>query len=81
MTEYSTIRIPTRVKEKIKIFARKIGAKSLSEAIEKAIDTASKEHDKFRGNIDIVLQSLKKAKSIGITDAKKVDVYLYGEKQ
>ena len=79
MSEYTTIRIPLRVKKKLEIFAKKINEKSLTKALEKAIEIASREADSFKGDLNIVLKSLKKAKDIGETDASKVDLYLYGD--
>lgn len=79
MSEYTTIRIPLRVKKKLEIFAKKINEKSLTKALEKAIEIASREADSFKGDLNIVLKSLKKAKDIGETDASKVDQYLYGD--
>ena len=78
-SSYSTIRVPIRTKEKIKKFATKIKAKSLAEAIEKAIDISEQEYDKFRGDINKVIESLSAAKDIGETNAEKIDEYLYGD--
>ncbi|MCD6514491.1 MAG: hypothetical protein J7L07_06175 [Candidatus Odinarchaeota archaeon] len=78
MSKYTTIRVPVRTKERLKNFARKIKARSLADAIEKAIDMSEKEYDKFKGDVKRVLKSLEKAKDIGETNAEKVDEYLYG---
>ncbi|RLI65287.1 MAG: hypothetical protein DRO67_02850, partial [Candidatus Asgardarchaeum californiense] len=74
-----TIRIPMKTKEKVKKFAIKIKAKSLAEAIEKAIDISEKEYDKFKGDIDKLFEALSVAKDVGVTNAEDVDKYLYGE--
>ncbi len=79
LSEYTTIRIPLRVKRKLEIFAKKINEKSLTKALEKAIEIASREADSFKGDLNIVLKSLKKARDIGETDASKIDQYLYGD--
>lgn len=79
MSKYTTIRISKKVKDSLKRFAKKIGAKSLSQALKEAIKIAEKEYDHFSGNIELVLQSLNKSKDIGKTNAEKVDQYLYGE--
>ncbi|MHA1676338.1 MAG: hypothetical protein ACTSU6_04090 [Candidatus Njordarchaeales archaeon] len=78
MQEYTTIRIPMRIKRKLEVFAKKIREKSLTRALEKAIDIAHKNIDSFRGNLDPVLDSLKKARDVGKTDASLIDEYLYG---
>ena len=79
LSEYTTIRVPLRVKRNLEIFAKKINEKSLTKALEKAIEIASREADSFKGDLNIVLKSLKKARDIGETDASKIDQYLYGD--
>ena len=79
MSGYTTIRIPLKVKRKLEIFAKKIGESDLVRALEKAIEIAFKEIDSFRGDLNIVLMSLKKAKDVGETDASKIDQYLYSD--
>ncbi len=74
---YTTIRIRVKDKKRLESLAKKLG-KSLSETLRIAIEIAEKEMDKFKGDLDGVLSTLKYGKDIGETNAEKVDEYLYG---
>ena len=73
---YTTIRVKVGDKKRLESLAKKLG-KSLSETLRIAIEVAEKEVDKFKGDLDRVLSTLKYGKDIGKTNAEKVDEYLY----
>lgn len=75
--KYTTIRISAEDKKKLEKLSRKLN-KNLTETLRYAVAVAEKEIDKFRGNLSVVLSSLKEARDIGETNAEKVDAYLYG---
>ncbi len=77
MTKYTTVRISSEDKEKLEKLSKKLN-KSLAETLRFAIALAEREADKFKGDVDVVLSSLKHARNIGETNAEKVDEYLYG---
>ena len=74
---YTTIRVRVEDKKRLESLAKKLG-KSLSETLRIAIEVAEKEVDKFKGDLDRVLSTLKYGRDIGETNAEKVDEYLYG---
>jgi len=74
---YTTIRVKIEDKKRLESLAKKLG-KSLSETLRIAIEVAEKEVDKFKGDLDRVLSTLKYGRDIGETNAEKVDEYLYG---
>jgi len=75
--KYTTIRISAEDKRRLEVLSKKLG-KSLADTLRFAIEVAEKEFDRFEGDLDRVLSTLKYAKDVGETDAKKVDEYLYG---
>ncbi len=75
---YTTIRISKDAKKKLERLKKKLGFKSISKALEFAIEIAEKESDKFSGDIDALLKALKFARDIGETNAENVDEYIYG---
>ena len=76
--KYTTIRISVEDRERLRRLAKLLGYKTLSDALRYALDVAEKEVDKVKGDLNIVLSSLKYAKDVGETDAGDVDKYLYG---
>ena len=74
---YTTIRVRVEDKKRLESLAKKLG-KSLSETLRIAIEVAEKEVDKFKGDLDRVLSTLKYGRDIGETNAENVDEYLYG---
>ncbi len=77
MARYTTVRISLEDKERLEKLSKKLN-RSLVETLRFAIVLAEREADRFRGDPEIVLSSLKHARDIGETDAEKVDEYLYG---
>ena len=75
--EYTTVRISVEDKRRLEILSKKL-RRSLGETIRFAIEVAEKELDKFSGDLDKVLSTLRNAKDIGETNAENVDEYLYG---
>lgn len=75
--EYTTVRISVEDKKRLEILSKKL-RRSLAETLRFAIEVAEKELDKFSGDLDKVLSTLRNAKDIGETNAEKVDEYLYG---
>jgi predicted DNA-binding protein len=75
--KYTTIRISVEDKKKLEKMS-KILNKSLAETLRYVISYADKEFDKFKGDLDKVLSSLRHAKDIGETNAEDVDGYIYG---
>ncbi|HID44092.1 MAG TPA: hypothetical protein EYP30_10055, partial [Archaeoglobaceae archaeon] len=70
--KYTTIRISAEDKKKLEKLSRKLN-KNLTETLRYAVAVAEKEIDKFGGNLNVVLSSLKEARDIGETNAEKVD--------
>jgi len=77
MTKYTTVRISSEDKERLEKLSKKLN-KTLVETLRFAIDLAEREADRFEGDPETVLSSLRRARDIGETDAEKVDEYLYG---
>ncbi len=78
MSKYTTIRISLEDKKRLEKLAKLMGVESIAEALRRVLSIAEKEIDKYKGDLNIVLSSLKYAKDIGETDAREVDKYLYG---
>jgi len=78
MSRYTTIRISLEDKKRLEKLAKLMGVESIAEALRRVLSIAEKEIDKYKGDLNIVLSSLKYAKNIGETDAREVDKYLYG---
>lgn len=78
MSRYTTIRISLEDKKRLEKLAKLMGVESIAEALRRVLSIAEKEIDKYKGDLNIVLSSLKYAKDIGETDAREVDKYLYG---
>jgi len=74
--KYTTVRLSEEDKRRLEKLSKKLN-KSLAETLRFAISLAEKEVDKFKGDPEIVLSSLRYAKDIGKTNAEKVDEYLY----
>jgi len=75
--KYTTIRISIEDKKKLERLSKKL-SKNLADTLRYAIEVAEREADKFKGDVDKVLSTLKHARSIEETNAEKVDEYLYG---
>ncbi len=75
--KYTTIRVSAEDKKKLERLSRKLN-KNLTETLRFALALAEKEADKFKGDLNAALSSLKQAKDVGKTNAEKADVYLYG---
>ena len=75
--KYTTVRLSEEDKRRLEKLSKKLN-KSLAETLRFAISLAEKEVNKFKGDPEIVLSSLRYAKDIGKTNAEKVDEYLYG---
>ena len=75
--EYTTIRVLKRDKERLRRLAKLLGLKSISDALRYAISVAERELERCKGDVRVVLSSLRYAKDVGETDAGRVDEYLY----
>ncbi len=75
--KYTAIRISTEDKKRLEILSKKLG-KNLADTLRFAIEIAEREVERFKGDLDRVLSTLRYAKDVGETDAKNVNEYLYG---
>jgi len=75
--EYTTIRISKRDKRRLERLARLLN-RNATQALRYAIDAAEREANRFKGDVNKVISSLRYAKDIGETNAEDIDVYLYG---
>jgi len=78
VSRYTTIKVSVRDKKRLERLAKLVGAKSLSDAFRYVLSIAEKELERYGGNVDLVISSLKYAEDVGETNAEKVDEYLYG---
>ena len=74
----SVVRVRRDVYEKLKKLKARVGAKSMSELISVLIEVAERELDRFHGDPEVFLSSLKYAGEAGKYDSEKVDELLYG---
>lgn len=79
MAGYTTIRVSLEDKRRLERLARLLGARSLADALRYALAAAERELERHRGDLGLVLSSLRHARDIGETNAEEVDGYLYGE--
>ena len=79
VVRYTTIRVSIEDKKRLERLAKLMGW-SLSETLRRAIEVTEKEFlEKYRGDVETVLGSLRYARDIGETNAEEVDKLLYGE--
>ena len=74
------IRVKKEDAERLKTLKRALGLKSISDVVSLIIKTAEEELDKFRGNINALVKSMKYLGEAGERDSEMVDRLLYGEK-
>jgi|Deesub1362A_J573_1020465.scaffolds.fasta_scaffold02594_3 hypothetical protein len=75
--DYTTIRISKEDKRRLERLARLLN-RNATQALRYAIDAAEREANRFKGDVNKVMSSLRYAKDIGETNAEDIDVYLYG---
>jgi len=69
----TTIRISLEDKKRLAIFARRVNAKSLAEALRIALLMAEEKLDEFKGNVEALKELLKNARHIGGRTSERVD--------
>lgn len=74
------IRVKREDAERLKALRKALGLKSISDVISLVIEAAEEELDKFKGNINALIKSLKYLGEAGERDSEMVDQLLYGER-
>ncbi len=73
------IRVKKEDAERLKALKKALGLKSISDVVSLMIKTAEEELDKFKGDINALIKSMKYLGEAGEKDSEMVDRLLYGE--
>nr|MDO8044878.1 hypothetical protein [Candidatus Baldrarchaeota archaeon] len=77
----NVIRVERETREKLEVLKKKLGVRSMSQLLKIIVNVAEKELDKFKGNPEVFLKTLKFAGEAGTHDSEQVDKLLYGAKE
>jgi len=77
----TVIRISRETREKLEALKKKVGTKNMSQLLKLIVEVAEKELDKFKGDPEVFLETLKFAGEAGEQDSEQVDKLLYGAKE
>jgi predicted DNA-binding protein len=69
----TTIRVSRDDKERLARLAKKFNAKTMAEALRKALEKAEESDERFEGNLDALTETLRSAGARGEDISRKVD--------
>ena len=73
------IRVSEEVHRELERLRRRVSAKSMSDLIALLIELSRDRLDRFKGNPEVFLKTLKHAGEAGERDSERIDELLYGE--
>jgi len=69
----TTIRVSKQDKERLERLAQRIKAKSLAEALRRALDSAEEADERFSGSLEALSRMLRSARAVGGGVSSRVD--------